>query len=989
MAWVIFCLAILQLPIFALRTPAKMEAGDAAGVEGMHFPCWSADGKWIAFSLHGDIWKVPASGGQAQRLTIHEADDVKPRWSPDGKTIAFVSNRSGNFDIWTISAEGSVPKQITFHSSWDSVSCWTTDGNWIVFYSYRDGEINLWKVKKDGGLPVQITKDGGRDGNVSADGTRIVYCNGSASMWLKGYRGAANWDIYSVSTNGGETPRRLTRFEGNDLCPIYSADGKFIFYLREDEMSLKDGSKAPVYNLWKMSNSGENPVQLTFSTTDLLTMDMTLDGKKLVFERDFRLWQLDLTDGKTGAIPIVINSDTKSEQEVSRLISEGNEMGQWSPDSQQIAFALGGDIWIMSARGGEARQLTSGPAKDQWPCFSPDGKYLAYFSNKAGNNDIYLMDIKTGEEAQLTNHNSDDFFHSFSPDGKYLLFTSERSGNRDIWMVASSGGIAQQLTDSPESEDDAIFTPDGKWILFDSGKGGNQEVWIMPANGTYKEARQLSQQGGLTQVPSCSPDNQWIAYETNDDEGNSSIWVIPHHGGNAMKVVSQGSLPRWSPDGKWILFESDRTGKKNIYRIEAPVEIKNGERIPFFAQLNVNLQEERARVFEEAWQAINQEFYDAKFHGVDWNNIKKKYQNLASQAQTSLEFIVLINRMVGELKSSHMGLDEAGRPGKYETGYIGWELQEVAGTDKVLQVKEVMREGPADKAWIRRGDYVFQIAGKELGAQVNVDQLFNNQIGKEVKIFISSTLNPKEGRYVTVTPIDMNQIEASKYRHWLIERVQMVRQGCQGRVLYVHLTEMNAANLRKFREIVAETVERAEGMILDVRNNGGGLIHQELLDILMRRPYVAYQARNQPSKRLQPVLYWDKPVVLLINEKSFSDAEVFAYAMKALKRGYLVGVPTAGGVIGTHDITLSNQTVFRVPRVGYYTLEGENLEGMGVKPDFLVEETSKDRAENRDPQLLKAIEVMMTEIEHGKASEPAKEEEPAKESKGEDAQDAK
>ncbi len=983
-AWVIIVMVLCQLPILASRPPHKIDGADPAGIEGMHFPSWSPDGNWVAFSLYGDIWKVAAAGGQAQRLTIHEADDVKPRWSPDGKTIAFSSNRSGNFDIWTISAEGGNPTQVTFHSAWDSVSCWMPDSNWILFYSYRSGELNLWKIRKTGGLPVQITSDGGRDANMSPDGTRLVYCNGNASMWLKGYHGSANWEIFSVSLKENDIPQQLTRSTGNELYPCYSPDGQFVYYLHEEETAQQDGSKTPVYNLWRMDASGDNASQITSFTSDMITMDLSHDGKKIVFEKDFRLWQLDLDDGKAAVIPVIINSDTKSVQEITRVLAEGNEMGQWSPDSQQIAFALHGDIWVMPARGGEARQITSGQAKDQWPCFSPDGKKIAYFSNKSGNNDIYILELKTGEELQLTNHQSEDFFHSWSPDGKQIVFTSERSGNRDIWLLSSQGGIAQQLTDSPESEDDAVFSPDGKWILFDSGKGGNQEIWIMPADGTYKDARQLSQQGGLTQVPTCSPDEQWLAYETNDEEGNASIWIMPRNGGNAMKVMNQGSLPRWSPDGKWILFESERTGKKNIYRIEAPVEIKTGERIPFFAQVDVNLQEERARVFEEAWQAINQEFYDAKFHGVDWNNVKKKYQGLANQAQTNLEFDVLINRMVGELRSSHMGLDEMpSRPSKYETGYIGWELQEVPGTDKVLQVKEVLREGPADKAWIRSGDYVFQIAGKEMSANLSVAQLFNNQIGKDVKIFISSTLNPKDGRYVSVIPVNMMQIETLKYRHWLTERVQMVRQGCHGRVLYVHLTEMNATNLRKFREIVAETVERAEGMILDVRDNGGGLIHQELLDILMRRPFVAYQARGQQTRRLQPALYWDKPVVVLINEKSFSDAEVFAYAVKALKRGYLVGVPTAGGVIGTHDITLSNQAIFRVPRVGYYTLDGENMEGMGVKPDFAVAETPKDHAENRDPQLLKAIEVMMAQLDQGKASEPAKETEPGKPGKPE------
>jgi tricorn protease len=335
--------------------------------------------------------------------------------------------------------------------------------------------------------------------------------------------------------------------------------------------------------------------------------------------------------------------------------------------------------------------------------------------------------------------------------------------------------------------------------------------------------------------------------------------------------------------------------------------------------------------------------------------------------------------MVGELRASHLGITDPAKKNKVETGYLGWELEEIAGCENILQVKDILRDGPADKAWVRKGDYVFQIAGKEASAKLNMAQILNNQIGKEVKVYVSPTSNPKDGRYVSILPVGVEQIEAIKYRHWLMNKILTVRQGCQGKVIYLHLNEMNAQNLKKFREVVQQSLEHAEGMILDVRNNGGGLIHQELIDILIRKPFVAYQGRGQ-AKRYQPALYWDKPLVVLINENSFSDAEVFAYAIQSLKRGCLVGVPTAGGVIGTKDITLSNQTVFRVPRVGYYTLTGENMEGLGVKPDYLVAETPKDRIENRDPQLLKAIEIIMAEIEKkGKPVETSKSAVPAKE----------
>src|SRR5204863_4551667 len=128
------------------------------------------------------------------------------------------------------------------------------------------------------------------------------------------------------------------------------------------------------------------------------------------------------------------------------------------------------------------------------------------------------------------------------------------------------------------------------------------------------------------------------------------------------------------------------------------------------------------------------------------------------------------------------------------------------------------------------------------------------------------------------------------------------------------------------------------------------------------RPYVQMEVRGAGSRTTQPNLYWGKPIVLLINERSFSDAEVFPWSFRELKLGKIVGVPTAGGVIGTNDINLSDGSKFRIPRVGWYGLDGTNLEGLGVKPDVLVEETIEDRLNGRDPQLAKAIEIIGEEI---------------------------
>lgn len=961
--WLLILLSMMLVLSFSLaQEPTKDEQETQetkeAGPLGMRFPCYSPDGNWIAFSYQGDIWKFPSQGGRAIRLTLHAADDVKPRFSPDGKQIAFSSNRAGNFDVWVISADGGIPTQVTVHSAWDSVCDWTPDGNWIIFTSLRSSSVELWKARVSGGTPIQLTFDGGRDGMISRDGKSITYCRGDVSLWIKGYQGSSNFDIYTLALDKNEPPVRLTQQNSNELFPFFSADGKQIYYTSEENIT-KGEEKIPVYNLWRMDIDGKNQTQITQLESDIIAPVCSSDRKKIVFEKNFKIFQLNIGEEKPTVLPIEIMADDKGESDIIRMISEGNEMAYWSPDSKEIVFALRGDIWIMPASGGKARQITKGPAKDQWPRFSPDGKFLAYFSDKSGNDDIFVLDLKTEEERQLTNDKASDFFHNWSSDGKCIIFTSERSGNRDLWMVEVATGMTRQITNEPSGEDDAVFSPDGQWLAFDSNKSGNQEIWIMPASGDYSKAQQLSEHGGLTQVPSWSPDSQYIAYEHNDEEGNSSIWVMARTGGKPMRVT-EGSMPCWSPDGEWLLYERDIDDVKRTMKIAAPQNIQHGEPLSFYAEVRTEAKKDRRQAFEEAWNAINNGFYDPKFHGVDWAKVKKQYEPLLDHIQTDMELEVLINRMVGELKSSHMGVSGDGMPNKVATGYLGCTLIKVPQL-RVLQVENIVPEGPADKAWIRNKDFVFEIAGQRITEELNLDQVLNGTIGKEIRLYVSPTTDPYLGRYVELKPISMDELDGLQYQQWVRTRVQLVKENCQGRVLYVHLNEMNAAHLQRFRQVVKKTADIADGMILDVRNNGGGNIHQELLDILTRKPFLLYQLREQ-KKQVQPALYWSKPVVLLVNEKSFSDAEVFPYAFKTLRLGIVIGVPTGGGVIGTKDIKLSNSMNFRVPQVGYYTLEEHNLEGLGVEPDIVVEETPQDRMMGRDPQLLKAIEVIMQQI---------------------------
>ena len=964
--------AVLAAPALAADEPTQ----------GLRYPSLTPDGKSVVFCYRGDVWIAPVDGkGHADRLTIHEEQDTLCRVSPDGKKIAFASNRNGNYDVYVMPIGGGMPEQVTFHSSVGILCDWSPDGTKLLVASNRDGgSLDLYEVDLEKkGTPRRLTaEDGTREATYSPDGTQIVYVRGFNSIYWDNYEGSANYDIYVTDTKGG-LPRRLTDTPGNERYPFFSPDAKEIWFVAEE-----DG----VANFYAMPAEGGARKKLTDfggkEKRDVSRPDLAWDGKTVVFELVGRLYTTDLTNpGKEPTpIPLTIRSDVRSSGVERRTVTSGGEQVHVSYDGTQCAFALNGDLWVMPAGGGSGRMVVDTPAKEEWPRFSPDGAYLAYQSDERGNSDLHLLELRTGRRRPLTRHPANDFFHSWSPDGRKLVFTSERSGNREIWLLDVETGVETQLTNHPAADDDAVFSPDGSMIAFDSGRDGTQAIFVMNADGS--NVRKVIQTPAFLQVPNFSPDGKLLVYESMvpGPRQNASLHVVSVNGGATMMVSRDGSTACWR--GDWIYFTADRgPGNSGIFRVPAPTSIVAGERVPFIGHVEVDRRKELEKVFDEAWTALKNGFYDEKMHGVDWNAMRKKYRDMAIDAENKDEFHNVIRQMLAELDASHLGIgggerDTGVAPTVKETGQLGVEFDDTPLEDGARKVKSVLAGGPADQVGLRVGDVVEKIGPHTLKADTNLDAVLTGTVGHAVPI--SYRPHTEHGlcaaKNSVVKPIGMGALNALRYKDWVDTCTLRVKDAVAGKdyeVGYVHLNQMNGENLQRFQQAVQafNNNKKIRGMILDVRNNGGGNIHLQLMAILQGKPLARVKMRNGPEQ-LQPALYWDKPVVVLINERSFSDAEVFPFMFKEAGLGKVIGVPTAGGVIGTNDITLSDGSRFRVPRTGFWSMDGTNLEGLGVKPDILVEETSEDRRTGRDPQLVKGIEVVLEEIEARKAEEAKK-----------------
>lgn len=348
---------VVWLLVFATAVVAQ----EVEPARFLRYPLLSPDGKRLAFSYMGDIWVVSSEGGMAVRLTVHPAHDIRPRFSPDGKWIAFNSNREGNYDIYLMPATGGRPKRLTLHSADDVLGDWSPDGRWIVFSSNRDHRFSqIYLLEVETGYVRRLTSD---ETNLhspifSPDGRYIVFCRGGVSWWRKGYRGSANGEIWRlpISIDGEQIslgkPERLTNFEGNDLFPMVAPEGRLYF------VSDRDG----VFNIWRMPFAGLNEKgqeqrseQVTKHDDRVLYPSMSRDGRLIVYEHDFSIWLLNTQSGESRRLTIYAPSD-EQQNRIQRLTLTGQATEfALSPDGKQIAFVVRGEIFLVNAeKGGEA-----------------------------------------------------------------------------------------------------------------------------------------------------------------------------------------------------------------------------------------------------------------------------------------------------------------------------------------------------------------------------------------------------------------------------------------------------------------------------------------------------------------------------------------------------------------------------------------------------------------------------------------------------------
>ena len=385
------------------------------------------------------------------------------------------------------------------------------------------------------------------------------------------------------------------------------------------------------------------------------------------------------------------------------------------------------------------------------------------------------------------------------------------------------------------------------------------------------------------------------------------------------------------------------------------------------AEVEVNFHLEKMQAFDEAWRLIRDGFYDPQFHGCDWGQIHQTFRPMVQGVQTQADFRELLNLMVGELNASHLGA--GGWTDNAPDSFLGADFdREALERDGHFKISEIILDSPLTfpEESAQVGEYLVAIDGVILNRQVNLPEQLQRKKGKRVILKLNDTPQLEGAREITVQPIDSGQHRNLRYKEWVRWNEAYVHEKSSRRLGYVHIREMSyEAYLRFIADLDTETHDR-EGVVIDVRFNPGGHIAPFILDVLHRRAYTQSNYRGLISTadtNLAGNRILEQPVILITNEHSGSNAEMFSEGFQKLGLGKVVGMPTAGAVIWTWGWGLLDGTVFRLPRLRVTTLEGENTEGTARPVDVQVDRLLGEAAQGIDSQLDVAAEQLLAQID--------------------------
>ncbi|MGI8924637.1 MAG: S41 family peptidase [Fimbriimonadales bacterium] len=1029
------------LALFVVAWPPLAQIGDIESkpIRGAAQPAISGDSSKIAFRYRGDIWFVSSNGGIATRLTDHVELDQRPVWSPDGKWIAFTSDRNGNNDIFAIPTAGGETKQITYSGGNETATDWSPDGDWIAFSGRRDTPWTGVFVVHVRSLQFRkIAEDylGLAEPHFSPDGKSIVAQRDGFPWTRPRYFGSGAAELVTLDLATGNSESIIDN-QKQILWPTFSPNGKMVYAVSYGDVTpssskinehpgkfVDNANRTP--NIWKFDLNGKGQRVTGFVGEQIRYPTMSKDGT-LAYERGGKIYTS--RDGKETEVPIIAHVDSKVNATERMVLTTGASEAEISPDGKTFALVVGSELWTVPVEKGKGRnkddaeRLTDYPGVDEDIVWSKDGKSIYFISDRNLNRRIYSIDVATkkvtpvwtgGDDAQTPTLSPDGiklafwaagdkgglytwdtkggtptkildqpgthFFgtsageFAWSPDSNWIALTRRQPGGTwNVWVVPAAGGPAVNVTQRNVGHGALGWSADGKFLYFTSNAQG-EGFFILPLNpededpeevelkyekpkdavkididftNIHLRSRKLFDQGAHANVVSDKESGKIYFLVSNN------LWVADYDGKNAKQIVADIRSFTLSDDGKSAY--GLHGGMPAKVKLDSNVSVAD---TAFRAELVQDANLVRKSAFTEFWRMYNRGFYDPNFHGRDWDSIRTRYEPLLEGVGHRKEFAELLNMVVGELEGSHteVGSSPGGTQGGPSVSLPGFNF-DYGWTGPGIRVKSLFDRAPGTykKTEIKPGVYVMAINGVDVRLDENLWKVLHNQSGRDLKLLVNSQPSKAGAKEITYRAISPQAWGELHYSQWVEGNRTKVREATGGKVGYIHIRGMGGGDRQRFEEEFHEYKQGKEAMIIDVRFNGGGNISDSLVDVLERRSHGFYKPRDGFVELAPNDQMWDKPIVVLHNEDSFSNAEMFPYAMRERKLAKLVGMPTPGYVIWTWGGRLVDGTSIRMPMAGVYRLDGTPMENMGQQPDIKVPWSNEDYMSGKDPQLDRAI----------------------------------
>jgi tricorn protease len=902
------------------------------------FCTYSPDGSKLAFNrvfrefrtwkyYHGgmadDIWIYDFNTKDVTNITSNPAQDIFPMWHDDN--IYFLSDRDRTMNLFVYNGDTKEISKVTNFTDFDIKFPSLSDdaiafekGGFLYLYDFDMQSVEKVNILIANEISSARTSmiDAGKSINsfdVSPDGERIVL----------GARG----DIYTLPAKEGIT-RNITHSSGvHDRNGIWSPDGKYIAYISdqngEDEIYIQqqDGS--------------ESPVQLTKNAdTYKFNIVWSPDSKKILWnDKLFRLQYLDIN---TRQVTVVDQSNAWE-------ITEFN----WSPDSKWITYSRPEmetlfKIILYNTISKEKTEVTDGWYESRNPVFSNDGNYLLFTSARTFN-PIF---------------SETEWNHAYQNMNKIYLVTLSKSTKSPFAPTDNTVKVTVAEVEADKSAGDKKSETAKPVEVKVDLDGIQNRIVELPVSG--------SNYAGIICI------GKMLYYHERFAEAQKPSIKMYDLDKKEEKILGTGMMFVASSDGKKMLVRKD----DSYAVIDLPVAPIDFKGIVDLSNMKVwvNLSAEWKQIFYESWRQMRDFFYAPNMHGTDWTGIRDKYAALLPYVRHRDDLTYVIGEMIAELSIGHTYVLSGAKPKaeRINTGLLGAKLSTHPSgyyrVDKILEGANWSKElrSPLTEIGvnIHEGDYIIAVNGKPTSEMTDIYESLVGFSDKQVELTVNSKPDFAGSRKTIVVPL-ANESKLYYYE-WVQNNIRKVSEATDGQVGYVHIPDMGRDGLNEFISHFYPQIMK-KGLIIDDRGNAGGNVSPMIIERLNREMIMTEIARNQSQGTPDPPGTFAGPKVMLIDNYSASDGDLFPYRFKEMKLGKIIGVRTWGGVVGIRgSLPLIDGGQLFKPEFARYSADGKEwpIEGHGVDPDIVIDNDPAKEYLGEDAQLNKAIEVILDEMKN-------------------------